>query len=242
MAGRSQRAIEVLAPADGRDVLGAIPAAWRSLGFAALAAAYAETNRPEEAAQAVAVAEAHAAAVGLPMAIAWTHHAAASVALHRGDFDEAAERALASAAASEEVGVVVEAALARVLAGRALAAGANDDASAEQFERAAETFDRAGADRHRQATEQHLRGLGRRVYRRSRSGTAPDGDGLNSLTAREQEIARLVTDRRTNPEIAAELFLSQKTVETHLRNIFRKVSVTSRVELARAVERADRQT
>jgi DNA-binding cell septation regulator SpoVG len=35
-------------------------------------------------------------------------------------------------------------------------------------------------------------------------------------------------------------FLSQKTVETHLRDIFRKIAVSSRVELARAVERADR--
>jgi Bacterial regulatory proteins, luxR family len=38
----------------------------------------------------------------------------------------------------------------------------------------------------------------------------------------------------------AELFLSQKTVEAHPRNIFRKVGASSRVELARAVERADR--
>jgi DNA-binding NarL/FixJ family response regulator len=49
----------------------------------------------------------------------------------------------------------------------------------------------------------------------------------------------LVVDRKTNPQIAGELFLSQKTVETHLRNIFRKVDVSSRVELARTVERAD---
>jgi DNA-binding CsgD family transcriptional regulator len=53
------------------------------------------------------------------------------------------------------------------------------------------------------------------------------------------EIARLVVDRKTNPQIAAELFLSQKTVKTHLRNIFRKMNVGSRVDLAHAVERAE---
>jgi DNA-binding NarL/FixJ family response regulator len=60
------------------------------------------------------------------------------------------------------------------------------------------------------------------------------------LTARELEVAQLVVDRRTNPEIAAQLFLSNKTIESHLRNIFRKMNVSSRVELARTVERATR--
>ena len=67
-----------------------------------------------------------------------------------------------------------------------------------------------------------------------------DGTGIETLTERELQVARLVVDRKTNSEIAAELFLSQKTVETHLRNIFRKIDVSSRVALARAVERADR--
>ncbi|HEX9335450.1 MAG TPA: helix-turn-helix transcriptional regulator, partial [Pseudonocardiaceae bacterium] len=55
---------------------------------------------------------------------------------------------------------------------------------------------------------------------------------LDGLTARQREISRLVADGATNREIAARLFLSTRTVEHHLRNIFVKLSVRSRVELA----------
>ena len=48
-----------------------------------------------------------------------------------------------------------------------------------------------------------------------------------------------MVDRKTNAEIAAALFLSPKTVETHMRNIFRKLNVFSRADVARAVERAE---
>jgi DNA-binding NarL/FixJ family response regulator len=85
--------------------------------------------------------------------------------------------------------------------------------------------------------DRELRKLGRTVYHRSAAGTTDAGIG--ALTARELQLARLVVDRKTNTQIAAELYLSKKTVETHLRNIFRKVDVSSRVELARVVERAD---
>ena len=67
-------------------------------------------------------------------------------------------------------------------------------------------------------------------------GTAAER-GVASLTGRELEVAALVVDRRTNQEIVDELFLSLKTIETHMRNMFRKLDVSSRVELARAVER-----
>jgi DNA-binding CsgD family transcriptional regulator len=79
------------------------------------------------------------------------------------------------------------------------------------------------------------------MHRRTRPGKA-DGVGLESLTERERQVARLVVDRKTNREIAEALFLSPKTVETHMRNIFRKLDVSSRVEVARVVERADRST
>jgi DNA-binding NarL/FixJ family response regulator len=108
-----------------------------------------------------------------------------------------------------------------------------------ELQHAARELEHCGALRYRDEAERELRKLGHRIHRRTRPGTA-DGIGLESLTERELQLARLVTDRKTNPEIASELFLSQKTVETHLRNIFRKVGVSSRVELARAVESADR--
>jgi DNA-binding NarL/FixJ family response regulator len=126
-----------------------------------------------------------------------------------------------------------------MLAGRALAEEGRTDRAVAELERAAAEFDRSGALRYRDEAERELGKLGHRVHRRTRPGKA-DATGLESLTGRELQVARLVVDRKTNPEIAGELFLSQKTVETHLRNIFRKLSVSSRVELARAVERADR--
>ena len=60
---------------------------------------------------------------------------------------------------------------------------------------------------------------------------------MSSLSGRELEVANLVVDRLTNAQIATELFLSEKTIESHLRNIFRKLGAASRVEVARIVER-----
>ena len=50
-----------------------------------------------------------------------------------------------------------------------------------------------------------------------------------------------MTDRQTNREIAATLFLGEKTVETHMRNIFVKLGASSRVEVARVIERERRE-
>jgi DNA-binding CsgD family transcriptional regulator len=109
----------------------------------------------------------------------------------------------------------------------------------ELIEQAAAELDRCGAARYRDEAQRELRRLGRRIHRRTRPGDRSQ-TGVASLTARELEIARLIVDRKTNGEIAGELFLSLKTVETHIRNMFRKLDASSRVEIARAVEKADK--
>jgi DNA-binding NarL/FixJ family response regulator len=235
--GQPQPAVEILLESAGGEELVLIAGSPRARYLEVLARCWLALDRQADAKRTAVAAHAWASAVQLPMAATWADRAAAAVELHAGDPARAASHALASAAAADDAGAPVEAALSRTLAGRALAQAGEGDRAATQLQDAARALERCGALRYRDEAERELRKLGHRIYRRTRPG-ADDGIGLESLTERELQLARLVVDRKTNREIAAELFLSQKTVETHLRNIFRKVGVSSRVELARAVERA----
>ncbi len=237
--GQPEPATELLLGSAGGEELALIAGSPRARYLEVLTRARLALDRPDEARRAAVCAEAWAATVQLPMAAVWAERAAAAVDLHAGDPSRAAERALTSAALADEVGAPIEAALSRLLSGRALARAGDGDRAASELQHAAQEFEARGALRYRNEAERELRKLGRHIHRRTRPGKT-DATGVESLTERELQLARLVVDRKTNPEIAAELFLSQKTVETHLRNIFRKIGVSSRVELARAVERADR--
>jgi ATP/maltotriose-dependent transcriptional regulator MalT len=236
--GQPDRAVEVLLGRAGGEELTLIPGGWRAYGLELLTRCWLALDRPSEAARAADLAEATAAAVRLPLATAWADRAVAAVALHSGEAIRATERALASAETAHQAGAPIEAALSRTLAGRALAQAGQTDRALAELQHAAATFDACGALRYRDSTERELGRLGHRPHRRTRPGNS-NRAGLDSLTERELQVARLVVDRKTNSEIAAELFLSQKTVETHLRNIFHKLDLTTRVALARAVERAD---
>jgi ATP/maltotriose-dependent transcriptional regulator MalT len=237
--GQPEQAVELLLGCAGGEELTLIPGGWKAYCLELLTRCWLALDRRTEAERAAARAEATAAVMRLPLAAAWADRATAAVALNAGDYSRAAEHALASADAAQEVGAPIEAGLSRTLAGQALSQAGQTDRAVVELLRAAAALDACGAVRYRENAERELGKLGHRPHRRTRPGKS-DGPGIASLTERELQVAWLVVDRKTNPEIAAELFLSQKTVETHLRNIFHKMDVTTRADLARAVERADR--
>lgn len=72
--------------------------------------------------------------------------------------------------------------------------------------------------------------------------SAASPDLLDALTLREREVAVLVAAGRTNRQIAGRLRLSERTVESHLANVYRKVGVSSRVKLATLVARGREET
>jgi ATP/maltotriose-dependent transcriptional regulator MalT len=235
--GEAEQAIELLLNHAGGEELALIAGSPRALYLELLTRCRLALDRQDDAARSADHARAWAASVRLPMAGAWSARAAAAVSLHRGDGEQAAAEALASAAAAEDAGAPVEAARSRILAGRALVLTGERDLAIAELQRAAAQLDVNQCPRYRGEADLELGRLGHRAHRRTFAGAA-DGTRIESLTGRELEITRLVVERLTNSQIASELFLSPKTVETHLRNIFRKVGVGSRVELARAAELA----
>src|SRR5215210_2961861 len=237
--GQPARAVQALVGPSGGVELPLTPDAWRANWLELLTRCWLALGRLDDANHSAVCAEACSSRRGLRLTTAMADRAAAAVALEAGNPRLAAKRALASAEAAGEVGAPVEAALSRILAGRALAQAGQRERAGGELEQAAAELDACGAIRYRDQAEHELRKLGHHIHRRTQSGHA-DGAGVEALTERERQVARLVVDRRTNREIAQELFLSPKTVETHMRNIFRKLEVSSRVEVARAIERADR--
>ncbi|WP_405727513.1 LuxR C-terminal-related transcriptional regulator [Streptomyces sp. NBC_01537] len=115
------------------------------------------------------------------------------------------------------------------VAALSLDAGRTDEV-ADFLDRAAVLADQCGSARLAdEVTHQRGRLLD------THAGTADAPDELASLSAREREIASLVSTGMTSAEIAETLFLSVRTVETHLGRIYRKLGVSNRTSLTRAM-------
>jgi DNA-binding CsgD family transcriptional regulator/tetratricopeptide (TPR) repeat protein len=95
----------------------------------------------------------------------------------------------------------------------------------EHLREALEAFTGMGAEAFARRAERELAATGEHARKRT-------VETRSDLTPQEAQISRLVTEGRSNREIAAQLFISPSTVEYHLRKVFRKLDVRSRTQLA----------
>jgi DNA-binding CsgD family transcriptional regulator len=104
----------------------------------------------------------------------------------------------------------------------------------EQLRDAYDMFASMGAEGFADRARRELLATGENVRKRR-------DDTRDELTPQEEQIARLARDGRTNPEIGAELFISPRTVEWHLRKVFTKLGITSRKGLHDALATRERE-
>jgi ATP/maltotriose-dependent transcriptional regulator MalT len=103
----------------------------------------------------------------------------------------------------------------------------------EQLRAAYEMFATFGMEAFAERTGRELLATGEKVRKRR-------PDTRDELTPQEEQVARLARDGLSNPEIGAQLFVSARTVEWHLRNVFFKLGITSRRQLRTALPQDDR--
>ncbi|MEU5691833.1 LuxR family transcriptional regulator [Actinosynnema sp. NPDC020468] len=174
-------------------------------------------GRDEEARAALATLTERAAAGGQPWGLGVEACARALVA----DDEDAYRNAVAQLEAGR-VGVWLG--RAHLVHGEWLRRQGRRRDAREALRRAHELLTEVGAEAFAARAATELRATGERA----RSRTSPTRD---ALTVQEVHIARLVAEGATSKEVAATLFVSPRTVDAHLRNIFRKLSITSRRQL-----------
>jgi len=181
-------------------------------------------GKPEIAAAALARLEERTRAAGTDWALgvlararALTGEGDTADALYR----EAIERL-------ERTRIRVELARARLLYGEWLRRENRRVDARDQLRTAHEMFGRIGAEAFAERARRELLATGETARVRTE-------DTRDALTPQEAQIARLARDRHTNPEIAAQLFISPRTVEYHLGKVFLKLGISSRRQLGHAL-------
>jgi DNA-binding CsgD family transcriptional regulator len=124
-------------------------------------------------------------------------------------------------------------------AGAAFARQGHPDKARPLLEQALEVYEQLDAGRDLARAEAVLRAAGIRRGRRGKRGRPKFG--WAALTPAERAVASLVADGLTNPQIGDRLYISRRTVHTHLAHIFAKLDITSRAQLAAQVTRHNHQ-
>jgi DNA-binding CsgD family transcriptional regulator len=190
-----------------------------------LVEAYARQGRRDDARRVLTRLERQAASTAIPVA-------AAAAARCRGMLDDDFEPAFARALAwDDRRPMPFERARTLLAFGRRLHRSRRRAEARKRLRAALEGFERLNADAWACQAEAELRAAGAR-RRRERDEHA--------LTSQELRVAAAVQRGASNRDIAADLFLSPKTVEFHLRQIYRKLDVHSRTQLVAALADADR--
>jgi DNA-binding NarL/FixJ family response regulator len=177
-----------------------------------------------------------AADAGHGDALAALAQAIGEIALLDGDAAAAAEHLERAVALHRDLAIPFERAQVELRAGIALgAAGAREEA-VERLSGSYRTARKLGAQPLAAAAAREVAALGESVAQRLGSRAAAAADGVQ-LTRRELEVLQHVSIGRTNREIAQELFISQRTVDMHVRNLLGKLECRSRIEAShRAAE------
>jgi DNA-binding CsgD family transcriptional regulator len=183
----------------------------------------------------VARASSRAEAAGLPQQIATVRCAEAAVLLASKQPDRTSRLLREAVTLADAAGNPLLSARGRALAGIALIARGDQARGIGELMHAERTLFACGARREADAAARELRRLGQNIPRRTRPATRRSG--LAALSRRENEIAAEVASGKTNREVAAALFVSEKTVGNHLTRIFEKLDVHSRAALATLVGR-----
>jgi DNA-binding CsgD family transcriptional regulator len=158
---------------------------------------------------------------GQPWAVATNLRCRALIA---GETDEAGRLFAAALAADESTLRPLERARTELAHGEFLRRMRRRREAREHLHAALAGFEAAGAEAWAERARVELRASGQTARRREPS-TRDD------LTAQELQIARLVAQGLSNREVAAQLFLSPRTIDFHLRNVFRKLRISSRMQL-----------